>query len=120
MEGDVGSVFVGYGETGFGYVNVQEGAAPTQVEGEAGPLFGQEGLEVQVLADDFHAAKSIDDGHPGTAHGSDVEALVYFVVVIVQVQTGRAQVQLIGLLLVAEAAGQNGVHTGAQGAFVNG
>ena len=75
---------------------------------------------MQVLADQAHSAKSVDDGHPGAAHRRDVQALVDLFVVVVEVQARGAVVELVRLGCVAEAAGEHGVYTGRQRAFVHG
>ena len=98
----------------------EQGSAPAKVKGESAPLLGQEGFEVQVLANQTHSAKAINDGHPSASHGRDVQALVDFVVVVVQIQACGAVVELVGLGGVAQPAGQYRVHAGREGALVQG
>ena len=56
---------------------------------------------MQVLANQSHSAKAINDGHPSASHGRDVQALVDFVVVVVQIQACGAVVEFVGLRGVA-------------------
>lgn len=79
------------------------------LEGITAPFFGNDWEEREYALQDLHSGEASYNGKPAARHTGDMQSLVSFVVVVIQVKTGGMQKELVSLFHFANAGGKNGV-----------
>lgn len=67
------------------------------LEGVTVPLLGNDWEEREYALQNLHPGKASYNGKPAARHTGDMQSLVSFVVVIIQVETGGMQKELVSL-----------------------
>jgi hypothetical protein len=68
---------------------------------------------------DPHTAKTLDKSQPGTCHAGNVESLCDFLVIVIQIQSGCPQIELIRLIDLTDPGCKYGMDAGRQGGFMH-
>ena len=100
-------------------VTLELASPEMQLKGIVIPSLWQHGVEMGHAVQYPEASEAFDDAHPSSRHACDVQALIGFVVVIVEVQACGAQVHLNGLVLHAQFGGEHHVDTRTQAALMD-
>ena len=76
------------------------------LEGVTVPLLWNDWEEREYALQNLHPGKASYNGKPAARHTGDMQSLVSFVVVIIQVETGGMQKELVSLFHFADAGGK--------------
>ena len=79
------------------------------LEGLTVPFLWNDWEEREYALQNLHPGKASYNGKPAARHTGDMQSLVSFVVVIIQVETGGMQKELVSLFHFSDAGGKNGV-----------
>lgn len=97
----------------WAYLNHKGGVAEIDLELVAAPLWGQYRREAgNAVVGQVEVTEALNDGQPATWHTGDVETLINFIVVVVQIEAAGVDEVFVRFVELPQAGGQDGVDIG--------